>query len=76
MMHSTLFYGDWTDDQLVCSQSDEEKFRTSVLGYRPPADAIARIGSAASDAEPPAPPFPPASPFQKRSAAGPYLYQL
>ena len=59
MMHSTLLYGEWTEDDLICSQSDQESFRAAILGYRPPADAVARSGTATEpDREPPPSPWP------------------
>jgi hypothetical protein len=39
MMHSGILYGDWTDDDLLCSQADDEDFRSRVLGYHPAVDA-------------------------------------
>jgi TIR domain len=35
MMHSSLLCGDWSDDDLYCSQALQDNFRTSVVCYRP-----------------------------------------
>lgn len=40
MMHSGMLYGDWTDDDLLCSQAEDEGFRSRILGYRPAVDAV------------------------------------
>jgi hypothetical protein len=55
MMHGSLLYGDWTEDDLICSQAAQEQFRTDVLSYRPPPDArpSARAAPAESEGEPP-----------------------
>ncbi|HUD86465.1 MAG TPA: toll/interleukin-1 receptor domain-containing protein [Xanthobacteraceae bacterium] len=60
MMHSTLLYRDWTDDDLICSQSEQEAFRLGIIGYRPSAEAVSRAGpSPGRDREPPPDPWPP-----------------
>jgi hypothetical protein len=40
MMHSGMLYGEWTDDDLLCSQADDEGFRSRVLSYHPAIDAV------------------------------------
>jgi hypothetical protein len=35
MMHSSLLFGDWSDDDLYCSQAEQDNFRNRVVCYRP-----------------------------------------
>jgi TIR domain len=59
MMHSS-YLREWTDDDLVCSQAEDEKFRIAALAYRPADDLASRAGSREEpDPEPPPLPYPP-----------------
>jgi TIR domain len=62
MMHSTLLYGDWTGDDIYCSQAVADQFRASVLSHRPPADPTVAYRPGGSD-ESPRTPEPPPTPF-------------
>lgn len=62
MMHSTLLYGDWSGDDIYCSQAADERFRTGVLSHRPPLDPNAACRPGDTDGTPPTP-EPPVTPF-------------
>jgi TIR domain len=42
MMHSSVLYGDWSDDDMYCASAAEENFRTRVVAHRPSVDTLGR----------------------------------
>lgn len=38
MMHSSLLYEDWADDDLICSQTADESCRRAILSFHPSTD--------------------------------------
>ena len=75
MMHTSLLYGDWTEDDLHCSQAAQESFRSNILCYRPAVDQTRRrrlpdSGTGVAQSHEPPLPFPPdltlPTPFEGR----------
>jgi hypothetical protein len=63
MMHSSLLYDDWTEDDLLCSQAEDERFRIRVLSYRPATDRLPPRRRRGPPPDPPNTPFPPNLPL-------------
>ncbi|MFL6798060.1 MAG: toll/interleukin-1 receptor domain-containing protein [Xanthobacteraceae bacterium] len=73
MMHSS-FFEQWSDDDLLCSQAEDESFRTTVLGYRPAEEVVARGPREKPDNEPPPLPYPPGLPLPPTSSGPGHIF--